>query len=302
MLADKTAVASVDGLNQCFFLEQTKAGRTRALPRNGLSTDDLGTRLLAKILVDEEVRVAHDMIFEGGRTFEEQVNFLADAWSKDEMATPHVGNHCKGCEFKVGTEKQQSGLKSGFEECWGLAQGLKPGDFQKPFVFDIWNFRKAQKLIDDDRIFIEDVKKTDINPTSKGGPGLSSSERQWLQVQKITDGENDPYCDTDGLAAEFSRLKYPLHFIDFETTMVAIPFHSGRRPYEQIAFQFSHHQVDHDGSVQHKTQYLNRERGKFPNFDFVRALRAAVGDSGGTIFRYAAHENTVLCQIRDQLL
>ena len=33
--------------------------------------------------------------------------------------------------------------------------------------------------------------------------------------------------------------------------MVAIPFHEGRRPYEQIAFQFSHHVIREDGSVAH---------------------------------------------------
>jgi len=34
--------------------------------------------------------------------------------------------------------------------------------------------------------------------------------------------------------------KYPYHFIDFETSTVAIPFHKGMRPYEPVAFQFSH--------------------------------------------------------------
>jgi len=94
---------------------------------------------------------------------------------------------------------------------------------------------------------------------------------------------------------------YPLHFIDFETTMVAIPFNSGRRPYEQIAFQFSHHVVSEDGKIEHRTEYINRERGKFPNFEFVRNLRKALSGDNGTIFRFAAHENTVLCQIHKQL-
>ena len=50
---------------------------------------------------------------------------------------------------------------------------------------------------------------------------------------------------------------YPLHFIDFETSMVAIPFNKGRRPYEGIAFQFSHHVVQKDGRIEHRGQYLN---------------------------------------------
>lgn len=105
-----------------------------------------------------------------------------------------------------------------------------------------------------------------------------------------------------GLEKEFSSWSYPLHFIDFETTMVAIPFHKGLRPYEQIAFQFSHHLVEKNGTISHVDEYINREKGKFPNFEFVRALKKSLERDGGTIFRYAAHENTVLNQIKEQLL
>jgi hypothetical protein len=37
---------------------------------------------------------------------------------------------------------------------------------------------------------------------------------------------------------------YPLHLIDFETAAVELPFHVGRRPYEQVDFQFSHHVLE----------------------------------------------------------
>jgi hypothetical protein len=97
------------------------------------------------------------------------------------------------------------------------------------------------------------------------------------------------------------KWRYPLNFIDFETTMVALPFHAGRRPYEQIAFQFSHHIITQDGKIEHRSEYINQERGKFPNFDFVRALKKSLSENEGTIFRFAAHENTVLCQILSQL-
>jgi hypothetical protein len=95
---------------------------------------------------------------------------------------------------------------------------------------------------------------------------------------------------------------YPLHFIDFETSMVAIPFHKGRKPYEQMAFQYSHHVMHEDGKVAHVSQYLNTEKGAFPNYEFLRKLREYLEKDEGTIFRYADHENTVLNQIRMQLL
>jgi hypothetical protein len=84
--------------------------------------------------------------------------------------------------------------------------------------------------------------------------------------------------------------------------MVAIPFNRGRRPYEGIAFQFSHHIVYEDGRVEHRGQYLNSEIGAFPNYDFVRRLKAELEQDEGSIFRYAAHENTYLNMIYNQLL
>lgn len=301
MLANKKSTATIDEIHQYFFLEKSKNGRPRVHTRPGLKPEEVGDPLLAKVNVDSEVRLAHNMTFSEERSFTEHVEFLATVWKQDQMIKPPVSSACKKCEFRINPDQVASGLKSGFNECWAIAEALKPADFEKPFVFDLWNFRKSQILIDDGRIFIEDIRKTDINPSPKSEPGLSSTERQWLQVEKIIEHSYEPYCDTEGLAAEFSKFKFPFHFVDFETTMAAIPFHKGRRPYEQIAFQFSHHLVQADGAIEHKTQFLHKERGAFPNFDFVRALRTALGDRGGTIFRFAAHENTVLSQIREQL-
>ena len=95
--------------------------------------------------------------------------------------------------------------------------------------------------------------------------------------------------------------RFPLHFIDFETAMPAIPFNKNRCPYEGIAFQFSHHMVYSDGKVEHKGQYLNIEPGIFPNYEFIRALKEELEKDDGTIFRYANHENAYLNLIYKQL-
>jgi len=97
------------------------------------------------------------------------------------------------------------------------------------------------------------------------------------------------------------KWKYPLHFIDFETSAVALPFTRGRRPYEQVAFQFSHHQLEEDGTVRHASEFISNQPGEFPNFDFARALRASLGQDSGTIFMFASHENTILNAIIEQL-
>ena len=94
---------------------------------------------------------------------------------------------------------------------------------------------------------------------------------------------------------------FPLHFIDFETSINPIPFTKGVAPYEMIGFQYFHHVVERDGSVRHAGEYLCAEPGVFPNFSFVRALKKELESDKGTIFRYSNHENTVLLAIYHQL-
>ena len=96
-------------------------------------------------------------------------------------------------------------------------------------------------------------------------------------------------------------IEAPYHFIDFETSMVAIPFHAGRKPYEAIAFQYSYHIMEADGAVRHESEYLRIDTG-FPNYDFVRSLKNDLDGKAGTIFRYHNHENTYLGFIYDQLM
>lgn len=306
MLADKSATASVDGINQKFFLEKSKNGRASAKVAPGVTKNSLGDSLLAHVPVQDEIELVWSSTYEvSGKamSFLELVDFLSDACANREFVEPVVGTQCKSCEFRVEDKFKRKGLKSGFEHCWKVAQKLSAKDFERPFVFDIWNFRKASALIESGILFMDQLDEVDVSPSNTSADaGLSNSERQWLQVEKVKTNDRQPFIDIQGLAAEFESWKYPLHFIDFETTMVAIPFHKGRRPYEQIAFQFSHHQVNNDGTVFHADEYINREKGKFPNFNFVRALKKSLDNDQGTIFRYATHENTVLNQIKEQLL
>lgn len=305
MLADKSATASVDGINQKFFLEKSTDGRTSARVAGGVTKENLGDPLLIRVPVPDEIDVVWSSTYEvAGKAlpFSELVELLAETCANRSFFKPVVGSHCKSCEFRIDHAIKDQGRKSGFEHCWQTAMRLKPADFERQFVFDIWNFRKSGDLIEDGQPFMDQLNEDDISPSkSSGDVGLSSSERQWLQVEKVKTNDTSPFIDRAGLAREFASWTYPLHFIDFETTMVAIPFHKGRRPYEQIAFQFSHHRVEEDGTITHANEFINREKGKFPNFDFVRALKKSLEGDSGTIFRYATHENTVLNQIKEQL-
>jgi hypothetical protein len=92
-----------------------------------------------------------------------------------------------------------------------------------------------------------------------------------------------------------------LHFIDFETSRPALPFHAGRRPYEQLLFQFSHHQLEADGRLAHRHEHLADAEAGWPNIDSIRALRDAVGHDAGSVLHWWDHERTVLREVHAQI-
>jgi Domain of unknown function(DUF2779) len=291
VLVDKTAEASIDGLNQNFILSRSHDGRTLVSVKKPYTPHDLGTKILVDVKVDEEVRFIRSQMF-GPRSFEDFAEHLANHYGKDQKIETPLGGQCRNCEFRIDPAAKNSGLKSGFDECWKKALGNRANE---PLVLDLW-YGPSDKLIAEKKYLLKDVTESDFPRERKSQiPGLTRTERQLKQVT----GES--YFDVDGILAEMAQWKFPLHFIDFETAQPALPFNKGRRPYEAIAFQFSHHMVHEDGRIEHAGQYINTERGKFPNFDFVAALKAQLEKDQGTIFRYADHENTVLCQIFEQL-
>ena len=301
MLADKSVTASIDGINQRFLITRDSSGKTVVKVREGTTSELLGTQLLCKINVSEPIEYILNKKYGSFAGWEAHVESLSKLVTTNTKSPSIVSADCKSCEFRIDSKKSGDTKKSGFNECWSSA-GVSATDIEKPMVFDIWNFRRSQALIDSRRFFMHQVTESDISPKESDEPGLTSSQRQWLQVQRSTSPEKKAYVDHDGLASEFRKFNYPLHIIDFETTMAALPFNKGRRPYEQVAFQFSHHIANRDGSIVHKGQFIHRERGTFPNVIFVRELKKSLDTDKGTIFRYSNHENTVLRQIYDQIV
>jgi hypothetical protein len=305
MLADKNAIATVNGLNQKFQLVKADDERTTAKVVGDVSKAGLGEEVLIRICVDDII----ERIFQGTdsktppiRSFVDSIHFFADKYERDEKIITPINKDCKSCEYRTTEEEQQQGKLSGFKECWSTQLAWSKQMFDQPLILDIWDFRKKDEMIEAGKYLMKDLQALDIGDiTPASGGALSRAERQWLQVRKAVDKDSSPYIDIEGMRAEMQTFVYPLHFIDFETSMLAIPFYEGRRPYEQTAFQFSHHVVNSDFTIEHRGQYLCREKGVFPNFEFVRQLKAELDQDLGSVFRYANHENTVLNQILVQL-
>jgi len=299
-LVDKNKVAPTDGLNQKFQISEDENRRKGVRVSSSLTKEDLSTEMLCKVPVDEYC----DLIFdtdagndERGISFKDRINEYAKAYNEDIKIKPRLSSVCGKCEFKASQEDLDDEKLSGYRECWKQQLNWSDEDFETPNVLDIWNFRNKDKFIQEGKIKFSDIYEEDIL-TKKV---TENKERQWLQIEKVKNNDDSIWLDSDGLKTEMDSWVFPLHFIDFETTAMAIPFNKDRHPYEGVAFQFSHHIVHKDGSVKHQGEYINTERGIFPNYEFVRQLKAQLDNDQGTIFKYSNHENTYLNIIYEQL-
>lgn len=306
MLADKSKTATVDGLNQRFRVRR-QGRQVQVILAPGTELSELGEPILAAVSVDSQVsQILTGSVDVGGvpMPFADAASQFAAAYREDRRVTPRPGAVCGSCEFKATTPPQTGEARSGFHECWSAAFGWSAEDFAGGTVLDLWNLRKKDALIAQGVLKPAAVTREDLgfDGAAPGIEGLGQKHRQWYQCSREWPGGGDFYFDAGGMAAAMREWRYPLHFIDFETCAVAIPFARGNRPYETVAFQFSHHVMHEDGRVEHRTQFLEATPGVDPCVPFLRALREALAGDDGTVFRWATHENTVLSQLRHQLL
>jgi Domain of unknown function(DUF2779) len=301
-LVNKNVACPTDGLHQKFRVKEDENGR-KGVESTPLNKEEMATKILVDVPVDSLCESIYAEV-EGGvySDYEAKVEHLAQAYTLDEKIPAEVTSACGSCEFRATDEDLELGLLCGRSTCWSEALGLSAEEARKPSVLDVSNFRKKDEMIRAGTFLMTDLSQSDLNPTTDGKSGLSPSERQWKQVEKDQNDDPTAWVDRDALLRVFSSWTFPLHFIDFETAAPAIPFSHGRFAYEGIAFQFSHHMVHASGRVEHAGEYLDVEPGKFPNYDFLRALRIDLEGDQGTIFRYAAHENTYLNLIYRQLM
>lgn len=301
ILSDVSVTASVNGLNQSFFIYDDN-GRYKVKRSADFKSDRLGNKILTEQNVND---LCEYIINDPNVRFEELIMEYSHYYSIDSRLNPRLGTACANCEFRPDGETLAQGFKSGFNECWS-STGLTQIQVDNELLLSLWDFRKKQEYIDQGKYLMGDLVREDLEPKVKkkglADSWLSRVDRQWLQVEKTRDNDRSSFIDKEGLKGIMASWKFPYHFIDFETTAVAIPFNAGRKPYEQIAFQFSHHILHEDGTIEHKGEWISTQTGTFPNFEFVRALKVELDKDEGTIFRYAAHENTILNVIFRQLL
>lgn len=238
MMPDKAVQVSVDGLNQLFKITRD-GNRSKVITSPKAKEIKIDKNILALVPTDEFVEKIDKegvKVLGHKRALSELAQEWAYAYKTDQKIKPQPSVQCGKCEFK---SMPGDGLKNGFKECWAEAYKFTEVDFAKGTVLDIYNFRGKDKLIADGRIRMSSVQPDDIQEKDEG-EHLSLSERQWMQIRGIPEGEDRGgfWLAEKEIAMEMAAWSYPYHFIDFETSTVAIPFHAGMRPMSLLHFSF----------------------------------------------------------------
>lgn len=294
MLVDKEKQAVVDAMNSYFYLKQGGAGKnpevvlSQPLPPQMLQRGNwILCELSVRDMVERLLKEDYD-----GKTFAQRAKDWSDHYGKDKKIAPVLISKCRDCQFRATPDERKGGLLSGYHECWAVS-GLPDAKLDSGTVVEIWQYRKKEELLQQG-IYHQTQVKPEIF-TGSFGP------RQQQQVTCVQKNITTPLVDLAGLATDLSRLEYPLHFIDFETIRGAIPFHKDSAPYEQVAFQFSHHVVEKNGTIRHEGEWISLKRGQWPNADFLKELQKDLSKDGGSILHYANHEQQVLRDMADQV-
>lgn len=101
---------------------------------------------------------------------------------------------------------------------------------------------------------------------------------------------NVEWCSPQ-LATVLRSVQYPVHHLDFETIMPAVPRYAGTHPYQVLPIQWSNHIEQADGTLEHQ-DYL-AEGAQDPRRELLERLLASLGASG-SICVYSQYERAVL--------
>lgn len=209
---------------------------------------------------------------------------MAETWKSGNRPQAQLKYGCKNCEFRLIGDHTRS---DGFHKCWGILAEPNPHLFDLHQLYSLRTPENKQALLADRKIQEGKTSLFDIREDELHG---EHAPRQRMQLEYQRSGEEwiDPQ-----LGEEIAKLQWPIAFLDFETSMAAIPWHSGLKPYETLPFQFSAHIVHEDGSYVHE-EWLNTE-DRVPTLPFIRELRTAL-EGVGSVLVFTEYEIRILSE------
>lgn len=283
MMPDKSKTTSIDNLHFLFTLNQIAddSGYPRArFTFTGDVNELRRSHFLTRLNVDGEVGELLPEVTAAAETF------IKSLHPPTKLSAP-ITFACKDCEYRV-DEKE---IKNGFRECWGRLADPDPHILSLYYGSQV---KEVQALIEAGKTSLYDLPESALS--KKDGSIGARAQRQLIQMRNTK--SQTEWIDP-ALNEILSSHPYPLHFIDFETSGLAVPYHAGMRPFENVAFQWSCHTLNAPGAEPTHTEWINLGE-TYPNFAFAESLMNHLG-STGTVYMWATHENSILKQIRAQM-
>ena len=96
------------------------------------------------------------------------------------------------------------------------------------------------------------------------------------------------------LVASLRSVQYPVHHVDFETVMLAVPRFPATRPYQAIPVQWSNHIELESGDIIHH-EFLHSDPTE-PRKRWAEALIESLGEKGSIVV-YSAYEEAMMRQV-----
>jgi hypothetical protein len=290
LMPDKSKTTPVDQLHSFFQIRRIKKPGSKFTRLLVDFTGDVqqlrAGHFLSQVPVGAEVK---HLLPEVGRAASEYAASLNPDLRKIERP---LSVACKSCEYRA----SGADTRDGYRECWGALADPKPHLLDLYHVGDLGGRGgpAANALIGQGKAGLFDVPKESL--VKADGTVGERNKRQIIQIDCTQRGVE---WLSDALPKILDGFKYPLRFIDFETTAIAVPYHAGMHPYEPVAFQWSCHKLESPGGALTHSEWINTDDA-FPNFQFAESLMHCVG-SGGTVFMWATHENTILSTVLRQM-
>ncbi len=103
---------------------------------------------------------------------------------------------------------------------------------------------------------------------------------------------------SEKLGPVLKAVQYPVHHLDFETVMLAVPRFSETRPYQALPVQWSNHVEQATGELRHE-EFLHKDMSD-PREVLAESLLASLGNTGN-ICVYSPYERSVIEQLAEAL-
>ncbi len=117
---------------------------------------------------------------------------------------------------------------------------------------------------------------------------------------RLSDAQQRVKNNIEWVSSELGRilrsLNYPIHHLDAETVMLALPRFPSTRPYQSLPVQWSNHIELESGEVTHH-EFLHDEASD-PRRRWVEALIESLGETGSIVV-YSAYEESLIRQLAE---